>query len=130
MVITNLVLWACEYLSECGVPEKFRTFENTSSLVLDNLCLDQSFQGFVLFDDWGDDCPLESVSRVDPFHFTDETQIIYLQSSYFSNGTRNHSCLWQFTAPDGYGMKYSIEVLNIVSPVLLNIENSTERLKT
>ena len=85
----------------------------------------------MLFDDWDDDdCPLESISREAPFKFKDETQIIYLQSSFYANSTRKHPCLWQFGAPEGYGFKFVVEVLNIVYPVQLKIENSTEVIRT
>ena len=118
----------------------FQVFDNSTSIYFHNGYSDEgdvntgesfcAFQGFVLFDDWGDEsCPLESISRVDPFEFENETQIIYLQSSFYANSTRKHPCQWQFSAPEGYGFKFVVEVLNVVYPVQLKIQNSTEVIK-
>ena len=123
------------------MPRRLNVFNGVASISFQNYCDVQSgfgcgpylftaFRGFALFDDWGDDdCPLESISRVDPFEFEDDTQIIYLQSTFYANSTRKHPCLWQFKAPEGYGFKFVVEELNVVYPVQLNIENSTEIIK-
>ena len=120
------------------VSNKLKVFDGSREIRFQNYCVQfncdpqlyKTFQGFVLFDEWGTDaCPLESISRVNPFRFEDDTQIIYLQSTYYANSTRKHPCLWQFTAPKGYGFKYIVEALNVVSPVQLSIKNSTEILK-
>ena len=117
-------------------PQKFQVFNDSiwlSNHYFDSVTQDDTFygpfQGFVLFDDWGDDCPLESISRVDPYNFTDDTQIIYLQSNY-PNSTRTHPCLWQFAAPEGFGFKFVIQQLNITDQVQITITNSTNIIQT
>ena len=81
------------------------------------------FQGYAFFDDWNDaDCPLESISRVSPFAFEDETQILLLWSSFSKNHKRIHPCQWQFTAPKGYSFKLLIDTLSISDTTHLIIE--------
>uniref|UniRef100_A0A914QQT5 CUB domain-containing protein n=1 Tax=Panagrolaimus davidi TaxID=227884 RepID=A0A914QQT5_9BILA len=87
-------------------------------------------QGFVLFDDWGDGCPMESVARVNPYHFEDETQIITVQSVYGNDYVRNHPCFWQFSAPKGYGFKLIFEPLHLLDSVDVRIDNSNETILT
>uniref|UniRef100_A0AC34FLI4 CUB domain-containing protein n=1 Tax=Panagrolaimus sp. ES5 TaxID=591445 RepID=A0AC34FLI4_9BILA len=85
-----------------------------------------AFQGFFIFDDWGDDCPLESVSRVNPFQFTDDTQILVLRSVYDYAKNRSHPCLWQFTAPYGYWLKILITKFSLQNSTVFTVKNSDE----
>uniref|UniRef100_A0A914PNX6 CUB domain-containing protein n=1 Tax=Panagrolaimus davidi TaxID=227884 RepID=A0A914PNX6_9BILA len=89
-----------------------------------------AFQGFAYFDDWGDDCPLESVSRVNPFQFTDLKQVLVLHSTYKEYHRRNQSCLWQFKAPINYGFKIVITNLDILNGTIFKVENSRDTIIT
>uniref|UniRef100_A0A914QX10 Uncharacterized protein n=1 Tax=Panagrolaimus davidi TaxID=227884 RepID=A0A914QX10_9BILA len=46
-----------------------------------------SFQGYIIFDDWTPGCPLESISKTDPFVFTDETEILFLIPTFIQTNT-------------------------------------------
>uniref|UniRef100_A0A914QNY7 CUB domain-containing protein n=1 Tax=Panagrolaimus davidi TaxID=227884 RepID=A0A914QNY7_9BILA len=84
------------------------------------------FQGFVIHDVWNQDyCFLESVSKDSPFLFENESQILYIRSSYFEIGRRDRSCKWKFSAPDGYGFKIVVAELYLNSDILLAVTNST-----
>lgn len=67
----------------------------------------QGFQGFVLLEEGTIRCPLESISRINPFYFTDESQIIELRSPSQGLYTQGEifKCLWKFEAPNGFGIK-------------------------
>uniref|UniRef100_A0A914P828 CUB domain-containing protein n=1 Tax=Panagrolaimus davidi TaxID=227884 RepID=A0A914P828_9BILA len=90
----------------------------------------QAFQGFAYFDDWGNDCPLESVSRVEPFQFTDITQILVIRSTFDPTKPRRQSCLWQFKAPKDYGFKIVITSIEILNSTFFKVENSQDTVIT
>lgn len=83
-------------------------------------------QGMVIFDTWTNSCPLESVSRDEPFQIKDETQIIYIQSSFYKSKFRRLPCKWRFSAPNNeYGFKIVIKKLHISNSTELIFKNST-----
>uniref|UniRef100_A0AC34G460 CUB domain-containing protein n=1 Tax=Panagrolaimus sp. ES5 TaxID=591445 RepID=A0AC34G460_9BILA len=90
----------------------------------------KAFQGFAYFDDWADDCPLESVSRIDPFKFTNPDEVIVVRSTYDPSTFRNQSCLWQFKAPENYGFKIVISELNILNSTIFKVENIQDTIIT
>uniref|UniRef100_A0AC34FF52 CUB domain-containing protein n=1 Tax=Panagrolaimus sp. ES5 TaxID=591445 RepID=A0AC34FF52_9BILA len=89
-----------------------------------------AFQGFAYFDDWGNDCPLESVSRITPFQFTDLNQVLVLRSTYAPSKMRDQSCLWQFKAPKNYGFKIVISEFNIPNSTIFKVENTQDTIIT
>uniref|UniRef100_A0A914Y1H7 CUB domain-containing protein n=1 Tax=Panagrolaimus superbus TaxID=310955 RepID=A0A914Y1H7_9BILA len=86
----------------------------------------RAFQGFAYFDDWGDDCPLESVSRINPFQFTDSNEVIVFRSTYDPSESRYQSCLWQFKAPKNYGFKIVFTDFNILNSTILKVQNTRD----
>uniref|UniRef100_A0AC34F8Y8 CUB domain-containing protein n=1 Tax=Panagrolaimus sp. ES5 TaxID=591445 RepID=A0AC34F8Y8_9BILA len=85
-----------------------------------------AIQGSAIFDSWGFGCPLESVARINPFHFQDEKQILKVQSVWTEDSKRSHPCIWQFSAPKGYGFKITLENLHLSDSTNLRIDNSNE----
>lgn len=137
LIFTTTIYYIYHFSNDAYIPPRTYIFDDSSILVNlvywdlnhgENTKYD-AFQGFVLFDDWGDDCPLESISRINPYYFNDETQVISLQSKY-PNSSRTHPCLWQFSAPKGFGFKFVIQELNLMDQVQLTISNSTNVIHT
>uniref|UniRef100_A0A914QM08 CUB domain-containing protein n=1 Tax=Panagrolaimus davidi TaxID=227884 RepID=A0A914QM08_9BILA len=87
------------------------------------------FYGYIIFDNTNNKCPLESVSRINPYHFTDETQILYLQNGY-DNETNSYklACKWQFTAPLNYGFKIVVEMFETAKDTFFEVKNRTDLL--
>uniref|UniRef100_A0A914Q8E1 CUB domain-containing protein n=1 Tax=Panagrolaimus davidi TaxID=227884 RepID=A0A914Q8E1_9BILA len=85
------------------------------------------YKGFGVFELADSNYPLE-FTKNKPFTFLDETQIIYLFSSY--NDTilnRKYPCIWRFNAPPGYGFKiYSTYIFINITHAELIIKNSTD----
>uniref|UniRef100_A0AC34FWX5 Uncharacterized protein n=1 Tax=Panagrolaimus sp. ES5 TaxID=591445 RepID=A0AC34FWX5_9BILA len=93
-----------------------------------------AIQGYVAFENGKSSCPLASLK---PFYFTDETQIIFVQSSYTDEmlynfepleieySRRFDSCEWEFIAPPGYGFKVVFLMLNLSQRTQLFVKNST-----
>lgn len=80
-----------------------------------------AFQGYVFYDDWNDDdCRLSSVSRIIPFHFEDESQILQIESEF-----KSHPCIWQFTAPKGYQFKLFLTRLGMNSTLKILSHNES-----
>uniref|UniRef100_A0AC35EYX4 CUB-like domain-containing protein n=1 Tax=Panagrolaimus sp. PS1159 TaxID=55785 RepID=A0AC35EYX4_9BILA len=67
---------------------------------------DVAFQGMIIVDTWKFGCPLESATNPNPYKFTDETEIIFMTSTFSSfkeinnlHIPSNFPCMWHFTAP-------------------------------
>uniref|UniRef100_A0A914YW05 CUB domain-containing protein n=1 Tax=Panagrolaimus superbus TaxID=310955 RepID=A0A914YW05_9BILA len=106
-------------------------------IISDNLefSMSPSFQnessaqhGFIVFDDFHKSCPLQSISSLNqPFHFEDDTQILYLQSTYDKiDFYRSSECNWRFTAPAKYGFKIVVETFNVSDLTWLTVINRTD----
>uniref|UniRef100_A0A914Q417 Uncharacterized protein n=1 Tax=Panagrolaimus davidi TaxID=227884 RepID=A0A914Q417_9BILA len=93
-----------------------------------------AFNGYIYFENNDDKCPFEDQSRNQPYNFTDESEIIFI-GSYYRNATTygvipikantTKSCLWQFSAPKGYGFKIVILSFEIFKSQHFTIFNST-----
>uniref|UniRef100_A0A914Q8Y0 Uncharacterized protein n=1 Tax=Panagrolaimus davidi TaxID=227884 RepID=A0A914Q8Y0_9BILA len=90
----------------------------------------EAFQGFAYFDDWGDDCPLESVSRINPFQFTDLSEVIVIRSTFNPKKPRIQPCLWQFKAPVNFGFKIVITSLNVSDSTVFKVVNNQDTIIT
>uniref|UniRef100_A0AC35FFI0 Uncharacterized protein n=1 Tax=Panagrolaimus sp. PS1159 TaxID=55785 RepID=A0AC35FFI0_9BILA len=98
-----------------------------------------AIQGYAIFEQWKEDsCPFEAVSRNDSFQFTDNTELIFIQSAYtnqtlysFSDpdslefSQRKGLCQWRFKSPPGYGFKVIITKSNFTENTNFIVENST-----
>uniref|UniRef100_A0AC35F0M0 Uncharacterized protein n=1 Tax=Panagrolaimus sp. PS1159 TaxID=55785 RepID=A0AC35F0M0_9BILA len=81
-------------------------------------------QGFVVFENTKNSCPLESFTRAKPFKFSNVNEMIYINADYDEKSKKGDmKCIWRFTAPFGYGFK--IVILSPAYPGLL-IENTTD----
>uniref|UniRef100_A0A914NYW8 CUB-like domain-containing protein n=1 Tax=Panagrolaimus davidi TaxID=227884 RepID=A0A914NYW8_9BILA len=84
-------------------------------------------KGFIIFDDWRESCPLESIARIEPFEFKDDSEILYIQSTYDERTFyRSSPCLWQFSAPSGFGFKFVVETWNASNLTFLTVRNKTD----
>ena len=81
-------------------------------------------KGFIFFDESNDLCLMESISRIEPFNFTDETQIFHVSAS--DNKVQNRTCKWKFTAPQGFGFKVVVTWFSASSRTQTLIENTTD----
>uniref|UniRef100_A0AC34FAF3 Uncharacterized protein n=1 Tax=Panagrolaimus sp. ES5 TaxID=591445 RepID=A0AC34FAF3_9BILA len=86
------------------------------------------FQGFITFEELHDDGCLLSNNKPS-FKFTDETQMLYFRSSYFSGlqyyiNVKNQKCFWTFTAPKGYKFKLA-DVKIIEGSTIIVTSNQT-----
>lgn len=70
----------------------------------------EGFQGFVTYESAKPDgCPL--ANKNEPFVFTNESEVLYLRSSYIWNlefdirNWQEKECIWKFLAPEGYTFK-------------------------
>ena len=87
----------------------------------------ECFCGFFIFEDVTfSRCPFESISRINPFHFTDVDQVLSLRNYFFENSTSLSPCKWQFTAPLNYGFKILIKNLDFDGKTKLTVENRTD----
>uniref|UniRef100_A0AC34FMC8 CUB domain-containing protein n=1 Tax=Panagrolaimus sp. ES5 TaxID=591445 RepID=A0AC34FMC8_9BILA len=103
-------------------------------------------QGYAYFEKYDNTkCPLESISRQEPFQFRNESQTLFIQSAYYNETLRNfiphqddeifsdvlyytrkRPCFWRFKAPKGYGFKIVILKFNLASVTEFLIKNSTD----
>uniref|UniRef100_A0AC35FKM6 CUB domain-containing protein n=1 Tax=Panagrolaimus sp. PS1159 TaxID=55785 RepID=A0AC35FKM6_9BILA len=82
--------------------------------------------GFIIFDDWDYSCALESIAREDPYVFEDDSEILYIRSTYRDDFNRTSPCKWNFIAPKGYGFKFVVEIWNVSDLTLLTVINKTD----
>uniref|UniRef100_A0A914Q611 CUB domain-containing protein n=1 Tax=Panagrolaimus davidi TaxID=227884 RepID=A0A914Q611_9BILA len=82
--------------------------------------------GFIIFDDWDNSCALESIAREDPYVFEDDSEILYIRSTYRDDFNRTSPCKWNFIAPKGYGFKFVVEIWNVSDLTLLTAINKTD----
>lgn len=86
-----------------------------------------AFQGHIYVDDWNGGCALQSIMRMDPFVFEDETQIIYLSAALFYTGlNKPRSCLWKFTIPRNFMFKFVL--IDVGGSVSLSVSNGNKEL--
>uniref|UniRef100_A0AC34FGB7 CUB domain-containing protein n=1 Tax=Panagrolaimus sp. ES5 TaxID=591445 RepID=A0AC34FGB7_9BILA len=95
----------------------FISITNSTNLTFDLSEITEytAFQGFIFNDDWNVGCPLESVSRIDPYIFTDDTdEILYLRSTFLTDdefGVIPSKCIWNFVTPDN-DYQFKLVILN------------------
>ena len=127
MYLTNLAVLLADSIYS-GLPITLDVFRATDFYFFESSDFYDiyPFTGAILYDEWNDDdCPLESISRLDPFEFTQESQIIYIQSVYFKNSTRKHPCRWRFVGPESYGFKIVLTEMALFPGTTLTVQNST-----
>uniref|UniRef100_A0A914PCY1 Uncharacterized protein n=1 Tax=Panagrolaimus davidi TaxID=227884 RepID=A0A914PCY1_9BILA len=129
-----------------GTSRTFINFLNESSIPLQKylraMGFVQSFpiQGYAFFENWRDDsCPFESISRKKSFKFSDDTEMVYIQSAFISQSLsqfenprsnkqslRKNACRWRFKAPYGFGFKVVVTRSLLKPNTDLLIENTTD----
>lgn len=122
--------WSYFYADE--IEASIVSYENSYS-VCSYIIADEinfiSQQGYVLFENDKNTYPMESLTKIHPFQFTDETELFYLTSSYnsYNDAEKTSSpCFWQFLAPNGYGFKVVIKSLILTKVSKMTIQNSTD----
>lgn len=87
-------------------------------------------KGYAFVEHKTEKCPFATIAI--PYHFNDETEIIYLQTFYhnftnnaFSTKDENY-CKWNFTAPSGYGFKMVLISFDVLSTNEFTAVNTTD----
>ena len=83
-------------------------------------------EGQVIFENADTSCPLESISRINPYVFTNDVEVLHLTNRYNGTNTVTHMCSWKFKALVGYGFKVVVEELDVDEDTRLTVENRTD----
>uniref|UniRef100_A0A914XSI2 CUB domain-containing protein n=1 Tax=Panagrolaimus superbus TaxID=310955 RepID=A0A914XSI2_9BILA len=98
----------------------FISITNNTNLTFDLSVITEynAFQGYIINDDWNVGCPLESISKIDPYSFSkNPNEILYLRSTFLLDdqfGDIPSKCIWNFVAPDD-DYQFKLVVLNFPS---------------